>query len=76
MVNATEHDQKIIDAVSVAMGGQIGREDDAERLVEQVVNGEGGNPVLTACEIAVAFIRFAQDLKTELAVARSWANYD
>ena len=58
-------DKRIIDAVSVALDGKIGQEDDIARLRKQIENGGSDDKFHTACEIAVAFIRFAQDLKTK-----------
>lgn len=58
---ATDHDHRIIDSVSVALGGAIGAEDDAVRLH----NAMNGSSDLAAYEIAVAFIRWAQDLKAQ-----------
>ena len=55
----TDEDERIITAVSVALEGKIGLDDDVDRL-----QGFAVDELHTACEIAVAFIRFAQDLKT------------
>jgi hypothetical protein len=57
---ATDHDHRIIDAVSYALGGSIGRADDVERLMGELKSDDHAK---TACEIAVAFIRWSQDLK-------------
>lgn len=64
-VHRTEWDDRIMDGVSWALGGKIGQEDDVERLMQQIEGGSSENKLKTACEIAVAFIRFAQDLKGE-----------
>ena len=56
-------DSKIIDATSIALGGTIGREDDVQRLREQIEGGSSEDKLKVACEIAVAFIRWSQDLK-------------
>ncbi len=61
----TEWDKKIIDAVSIALV-EVGREDDIQRLREQIENGKSEDKLHTACEIAIAWIRFAQDLKEKL----------
>jgi hypothetical protein len=60
---ATDHDRRIIDAVSYALDGRIGSDDDVERLRKQIEGGSSTDKLKTACEIAVAFIRWAQDLK-------------
>ena len=60
---ATDHDKRIIDAVSVALAGIIGQDDDIDRLYRQINGGQSTDKLRTACKIAVAFIRFAQDLK-------------
>lgn len=61
---ATDRDHRIIDSTSVALEGRIGSEDDVHRLVNQIKCGGGTKDKLeTACEIAIAFIRWAQDLK-------------
>ena len=62
---ATDWDRKIIDAVSIGMNGTIGTDDDIDRLRNQIEGGQSEDKLHTACEIAVAFIRFAQDLKRE-----------
>jgi len=64
-------DKKIIDAVSVALDGKIGQEDDVARLREQIENGGSENKINTACEISVAFIRLTQDLKAEIKILKS-----
>lgn len=65
---ATDRDHQIIDAVSIALDGRIGYVDDAVRLRANILCGGGRNDkLLTACEIAVAYIRWAQDLKQEKA---------
>lgn len=65
MSTATEWDHRIIDSTSVALAGKIGRDDDVERLMQQVNDGPASDKVKVACEIAVAFIRWAQDLKRQ-----------
>ncbi len=62
---ASEWDHKIIDGVSIALDGRIGFADDVERLRSQIEGGSSQDKLKTACEIAVAFIRYAQDLKEE-----------
>lgn len=62
---ATDWDHRIIDGVSVALHGQIGQPDDVERLMRQIQDGPSPDKLKTACEIAVAYIRWAQDLKRE-----------
>jgi hypothetical protein len=65
MTTATDHDHRIIDAVSYALKGRIGEDDDIQRLREQIEGGDSVDKMDTACEIAIAFIRWAQDLKAE-----------
>lgn len=60
MSTASDHDHRIIDAVSVSLKGAIGLDDDVERLLAQI---SSENREKTLAEIAVAFIRWAQDLK-------------
>ena len=63
---ATEWDHRIIDAVSVALDGKIGQDDDIARLKQQIEGGPSTDKLHTACEIAVAFIRWTQDLKAKV----------
>lgn len=62
---ATDNDHRIIDAVSFALHGKIGRPDDIDRLYKEIVAG-GDEGKWCACQIAVAFIRWAQDLKERI----------
>jgi hypothetical protein len=66
MTVATDWDHRILDAVSVALDGKIGQDDDITRLRSQIENGSSVDKLNTACEIAVACIRWAQDLKAKL----------
>ena len=63
MNTATDQDHRIIDVASIALNGLIGRDDDVARLRHQIENDNSQDKLRTACEIAVAFIRWAQDLK-------------
>lgn len=65
MKTATDQDHRIIDGVSYALKGHIGGYDDVQRLREQIERGSSDDKMRTACEIAVAFIRWAQDLKAD-----------
>lgn len=60
---ATDWDHEIINAVSIGLEGQIGGKDDVKKLRAQIEGGSSKDKLETACEIAVAFIRWAQDLK-------------
>lgn len=62
---ATYEDHCIINGVSFALNGKIGQDDDVARLREQIELGSSDDKLRTACEIAVAFIRWAQDLKSQ-----------
>ena len=62
---ATDDDHRIIDATSFALNGKIGQDDDVARLCQQIELGSSDDKLRTACEIAVAFIRWAQDLKSQ-----------
>jgi hypothetical protein len=62
---ATSWDHRIMDGVSVSLNGQIGLKDDVARLKEQIEKGPSQDKLDAACQIAVAFIRWAQDLKAE-----------
>jgi len=62
----TDKDSMRINATSDALGGKIGQDDDVQRLVDEIENGTGENKVEVACEVSVAFIRFAQDLKKKI----------
>ena len=64
-MTATDHDHRIIDATSIALQGKIGYNNDVERLRKQIELGNSDDKLHTACEIAIAFIRWAQDLKRE-----------
>lgn len=59
---ATDWDHQIIDSVSISLDGEIGRDDDVARLRAEL-NPKDGDHTRVACENAVAFIRWAQDLK-------------
>lgn len=61
----TDWDIKVIDATSAALI-EVGKDDDIQRLREQIEKGPSEDKLHTACEIAIAWIRFAQDLKEEL----------
>ena len=63
---ATDWDHRIIAGTSYCLGGKSGLDDDVDRLLYQIENGSSENKLRTACEIAVAFIRWAQDLKQEI----------
>ena len=65
----TDHDIKIIDSCSVGLV-EVGKEDDVERLKQLIQNGESDDKLHTACEIVIAWIKFAQDLKNDLEVQR------
>jgi hypothetical protein len=67
----TEWDHRIITGVSVALEGKIGQEDDIERLKSQIEGGPSQDKLQVACEIAVAFIRWSQDLKRQRDAARA-----
>lgn len=62
---ATDWDHRIIDGTSVALKGEIGMADDVMRLKKLVESGPAKDKLETACEIAVSFIRWAQDLKRQ-----------
>ena len=61
----TDADHRIIDAVSIALKGRIGSEDDVKLLREAIEGGPCEDKLKVACEIAVAFIRRADDLKRQ-----------
>lgn len=63
---ATDNDHRIIYATSIALNGKIGQDDDVARLRQQIELGSSDDKLRTACEVAVAFIRWAQDLKKEI----------
>jgi hypothetical protein len=63
----TDRDRRIIDSVAVSLV-EVGKDDGVERLLAAVMKGESEDKLHTACEIAIAWIRFAQDLKEELRV--------
>jgi hypothetical protein len=62
---ATDWDNRIIAAVSVALKGSIGEQNDVERLLKQVTPTEPAEREKVLAEIAIAFIRWAQDLKRQ-----------
>ena len=59
----SDRDNRIIDGVSHALGGVIGQVDDRDRLRKEIEDGPAEDKLKVAVDIAVAFIRFAQDLK-------------
>jgi hypothetical protein len=59
----SDWDHRVITGVSLALGGMVGLADDVDRLMQQIVRGHSTDKMKTAVEIAVAFIRFSQDLK-------------
>ena len=61
---ASDWDHRIIDGVSIAMDGRIGLSTDHKRLREQIEQGPSNDKLKVAVEIAVAFMRYAQDLKS------------
>jgi hypothetical protein len=65
MSAANDWDHRIIDTVSHSLGGEIGRADDTDRLLASVKAKESARREQTLAEIAVAFIRWSQDLKQE-----------
>lgn len=62
---ATPWDHQIIDAVSAALGARVESEDSKTILRAEIESGNSGDKMSTAVEIAVAFARYAQDLKAE-----------
>lgn len=64
-MKTTDKDHRIIDATSIALDGKIGESDDVTRLKNQIHQSDSEDKLSTACEIAVAFIRWAQDLKEQ-----------
>lgn len=62
---ASDWDHKIIDGTSIGLGGIIGQHDDVARLRDQIEGGAAADKLQVACEIAVAFIRWSQDLKCQ-----------
>lgn len=69
----TDNDHRIIDAVAIGLV-EVGKDDDIQRLRGLIEGGESEDHIGTACEIAIAWIRFAQDLKEELR-AKRFAGY-
>jgi len=61
MSYATDWDGRITTAVSVALEGKIGQDNDIKRLKAQIEDGPSEDKLHTACEIAVAFIRELAD---------------
>lgn len=64
---ATDFDHRIMDATSVALGGAVESTDKWTRIRDILL--EPSEPQ-AACEIALAFIRWSQDLKKERNQAR------
>lgn len=58
----TDHDQTIIDGVLSVMG-EVGLATDHKRLREAIEQGAGSDKLAAAVEIAVAFMRYAEELK-------------
>lgn len=66
----TDKDRRIIEAVAVGLV-EVGKDDDIQRLRGLIEGGESEDHLETACEIAIAWIRYAQDLKEELRAKRA-----
>lgn len=66
----TDSDRKIINSVGMGLI-EVGKDDDVLRLKTLIENGESQDKLKTACEISIAWIRFAQDLKYELETQRN-----
>ena len=64
-MHATIEDHKIISEVAVRLGGRAGRSDDVSKVMNMVECSGSEHKLMTACEIAVAFIRYAQDLRDD-----------
>lgn len=62
---ATDMDHRIINTVSVALGGIIGEDNDVDRLLAQIVPTDPKERERALAQIAVVFIRWAQDLKRQ-----------
>jgi hypothetical protein len=60
---ATDSDHRIIDSTSVALRGCIGTDKDVETLIGKVAAKSSAHRERTLAEIAIAFIRWSQDLK-------------
>ena len=59
----TDQDHRVVDSTSIALDGKIGQEDDVERLMAVVENSITLDTLQSMAFIAVAHIRFVQDLK-------------
>lgn len=62
----TDHDERVMAGVAYAMK-EVGNEDDASRLLAQIIGGESPKSHLeVACEIAIAYMRKYCDVRNEL----------
>lgn len=66
----TDKDIRVIDAVAVGLV-EVGKSDDIQRLRKLIEEGESSDKLHTACEVAIAWIRYAQDLKEEMRASRA-----
>lgn len=70
---ASQRDHRLMDTCSVVLGGVVGEPNDGERLKAAIMEGSGeyalsslpSDPLDTAVDLAIAWCRFAQDLKIE-----------
>ncbi len=58
----TDHDQSIVNGVLSVMG-EVGLATDHKRLRAAIEQGAGRDKLTVAVEIAVAFMRYAEELK-------------
>jgi hypothetical protein len=63
-MKATEWDHRVIDSASLALHGRIGFPDDIDRLIASVRPTDPQERERVLAEVAIAFIRWSQDLKS------------
>lgn len=65
----TDWDKLTIDFISNSLK-EVGKDDDVDRLRSLIEDCHSQDKLKVACEIAIAWIRQAQDLRNELEVQR------
>lgn len=65
----TDYDKIMIDFISNSLK-EVGKDDDVARLRSLIEDCQSQDKLKIACEVAIAWIRQAQDLRNELEIQR------